>query len=104
MKDAGKPFVTWTYLLEGDGELATLAYNLLQEVAAACALEDYLLLEVVMNDLANGDALQRQMTRQAKHCVRPTIAYFREKYSHIDSLLVTVSLLVSLSLHTLFSH
>ena len=39
--DAGKPFVTRTYLLDGDGELTNLAYNLLQEVAVACALEDY---------------------------------------------------------------
>ena len=38
--DAGKAFVTWTYLLEGGGELATLASDLRQEVAAACAMED----------------------------------------------------------------
>ena len=84
--DAGKPFVTRTYLLEGSGKLATLAYDLLQEVAAACALEDYPPLEAVTNDLANGDdASKRQMTRQAKQCVHPAIAYFREKFSHIDS-------------------
>ena len=86
MIDAGKLFVTRTYLLEGDGEVATLAYDLLQEGAAACALEDYSLLEAVTNDLANGDdALKGQMTRQAKQCVRPAIAYCREKFSHIDS-------------------
>ena len=66
--------------------LATLAHDLLQEVTAAYALEDYPLLEAVTNDLANGDdALRRRMTRQAKQCVRPAIAYFREKFSHIDS-------------------
>ena len=86
MLDAGKPFVTRTYLLDGDGELTNLAYNLLQEVAVACALEDYPLLEAVTNDLANGnDALKRQMTRQAKQCVRSAIAYFREKFGHIDN-------------------
>ena len=84
--DAGEPFVTRTYLLEGDGELATLAYDLLQEVSTACGLEDYPLLEAVANDLADGnDALKRQMTTMAKKCVRPAIAYFREKFSHIDS-------------------
>ena len=30
--DAGQPFVSRTYLLEGDGELATQAYDYLQEV------------------------------------------------------------------------
>ena len=50
MIDAGRPFVTRTHLLEGDGELATLAKGLLQEVAAACALGDYRLLEAVTND------------------------------------------------------
>ena len=84
--DAGEPFVTRTYLLEGDGELATLAYDLLQKVSTACGLEDYPLLEAVANDLADGnDALKRQMTTMAKQCVRPAIAYFREKFSHIDS-------------------
>ena len=87
MIGAGKPFVTRTYYpLAWDGELATLAYDLLQEVATACALEDYPPLEAVTNDLANGDdALKRQMTRQAKQCVRPAIAYLCEKFSHIDS-------------------
>ena len=89
--DAGKPFVTRTYLLAGDDELATLAYDLLQEVAAACALEDYPLLEAITNDLANGDdALKRRMTRHTKQCIRSAIAYFREKFSHIDSLLQRV--------------
>ena len=68
------------------GELATLAYDLLQEVSTACGLEDYPLLEAVANDLADGnDALKRQVTTMAKQCVRPAIAYFREKFSHIDS-------------------
>ena len=74
--DAGEPFVTRTYLLEGDGELATLAYDLLQEVSTACGLEDYPQLEAVTNDLADGnDALKRQMTTMAKQCVRPAKAY-----------------------------
>ena len=77
--DAGEPFVTRTYLLEGDVELAILAYDLLQEVSTACGLEDYLPLKAVANDLADGnDALKRQMTTMAKQCVRPAIAYFRE--------------------------
>ena len=84
--DAGEPIVTKTYLLEGNGELATLAEDLLQEVSTACGLEDYRLLDAVANDLADGnDALKRQMTTMAKQCVCPAIAYFREKFSHIDS-------------------
>ena len=39
--DAGEPFVTRTYLIEGDGEFATLACDLLQEVSTARGLEDY---------------------------------------------------------------
>ena len=65
--DSGEPFVTRTYLLEGDGELIIAAYKYLREVATACALQNYPLLEAVAQDVADGnDAVKHQLILQAK--------------------------------------
>lgn len=84
--DAGEPFVSRTYLLEGDGELVTLAYDYLQEVATACALQHYPITETVAHEMANGDAgVEQNLMTQAKQCVRPAIVYFQQRFNHVDS-------------------
>ena len=81
--DAGQPFVSRTYLLEGDGELATQAYDYLQEVSIACALQNYPLTAALVHQMADGDAaLEQNLMSQAKQCVRPAIDYFRLRFNH----------------------
>ena len=52
--DAGKPFVTGTYSLEGDGEAIVIAYRTLQEILTAAAVQNYLKMIAVAQEIAQG--------------------------------------------------
>eukprot|EP00117_Sycon_ciliatum_P031367 scpid29669/ scgid24548/ len=90
--DASLPFVTKTYLMEGDGDIVVDAYDNLQEVATAAALQNYhntvpehwrrnMLL------LMTRSGLKRSTKKHGDACdlLSPTSKYFLQKFNHQDS-------------------
>lgn len=78
--DAGRPFVTSTYSLEGDGEAVVTAYRTLQEVSTAAAVQNYPKTNAVALEMANGTQVEADgLVATAKACVAPAIRYFRER-------------------------
>lgn len=70
-----EPLVKACYMLEGDGPLALIAYELIHKLFTSISLEHY-----PNRSLANGmSARERQLIDYAKACVEPTYAYFKSK-------------------------
>ena len=79
--DAMDPFVRATYLLEGDGPLALVAYEHLMTLFQAINSEHYPNVFAVARRLANGDIRhEQQLVTYAKSCVPLAYTYFRTKF------------------------
>ena len=80
--DAGKPFVTGTYLLEGDGEAIVTAHRQLQEISTAAFAQHYPKVRAVVQQLAgHNQAAANALLTTAEDCVAPAIRYFRERFN-----------------------
>ena len=78
--DAGNPFVTGTYSLEGGGEAIGIAYRPLQEISIAEAVQNYPKTIAVAQEIAGGNQTEADgLVRIAKTCVAPAVRYFRER-------------------------
>ena len=83
--DAGKPFVSATYKVEGDGGLVLDVYQQLQEVITATADAIFPNVSAVAKLIASDDhQVQRALVVEAKQCVTPALTYFRRRFSHQD--------------------
>ena len=58
--DAGNPFVTGTYSLEGGGEAIGIAYRTLQEISIAKAVQNYSKTIVVAQEIAGGNQTEAE--------------------------------------------
>ena len=88
--DAGLSFVTKTYSMEGDGDIVVDAYDTLQEVATAAALQNYPNTRAMASKYAGDEVQAEVLFQQARACVQPAITYFLMKFNHQESPLATV--------------
>ena len=65
--EAGLPFVTKTYLMEGDGDIVVDAYDNLQEVATAAELQNYPNTRALAKKYAAADEKERLKRPTKKH-------------------------------------
>ena len=78
--DAGNPFVTGTYSLEGGGEAIGIAYRTLQEISIAAAVQNYPKTIAIGQEIAGGNQMEADgLVCIAKTCVAPAVRYFRER-------------------------
>ena len=83
--DGGRPFVSATYLLEGDGPLVFNVYDKLQEVVLATTDVRFPSVNAVEKKIAPDDPVrQGELISAAKDCIRPGLTYFRRRFSHQD--------------------
>ena len=79
--DAMTPFVSSTYLLEGDGPLIFIAYREISKLHAAISCGHYPNVSAVAICEARGNTVhETQLLTYAKNCVEPAYAYFRSKF------------------------
>ena len=79
--DAGKPFVSASYKVEGDGGLVLDIYQQLQEVVTATADAIFPNVSAVAKLIAPDDhQLQRALVVEATQCVMPALTYFRRRF------------------------
>ena len=79
--DAGMPFVTSTYKLEGDGSLALQCYEVISSLTAAVNMPQpcYRNLQAVICRLSGGNTqVEQQLGDYALSCVQPGLDYYRE--------------------------
>ena len=75
-------FVKATYILEGDGPLALMAYECVRSLYAHIATE-YFIVSAVAKHLANGDrAHEQHLSDYARGCVELAYSYFRSKFDN----------------------
>ena len=75
--DAGKPFVTGTYSLEGDGEAIVIACRTLQEISTAAAVQNYPKTIAAAQEIAGGNQMEADgLVRTAKTYVALAARYF----------------------------
>lgn len=85
--DAGHPFVTATYQLEGDGPLIFNVYEEIATVRAAIHSAHYPNLVAVIQQISQGDLiLQNQLKTYALNCIQPGLQYFSEQLESDSSL------------------
>jgi len=78
-----KPFVKATYVLEGDGPLALVAYERLTTLFAVIASEHYLNVNAVAKNLSSDDSrCEHQLVAYAKSCIVPAFTYFKSKFEN----------------------
>ena len=81
--DSMEPFVKATYVLEGDGPLALVAYEHLSALYQTIRVEHYPNTYAIAKDLSGGDsAREDQLVRYAKACVEPAYSYFKAKFDN----------------------
>ena len=81
--DAMEPFVKATYILEGDGALALVAYEGLTTLFAVITSEQYPNVAAVAKNLCSGDSRhERQLVEYAKACVVPAFTYFKSNFEN----------------------
>lgn len=79
--DAGEPFVKATYTLEGDGPLALICYEKINELRAAITVVHYPNTRAVTRTLSQGNAIiQQQQFNYALSCIQPAYNYFNTKF------------------------
>jgi hypothetical protein len=74
--DWGKPFVTATYDLEGDGPLAFFCYEKIKAVVASIEVANTPNVDAVVRSLSSDVQSQQQLMAYAKSCVQPGLDYF----------------------------
>ena len=84
MVDAMQPFVQATYLLEGDGPLALVAYEQISMLYSVISSQHYPNVIAVAKELCGGDqGRERQLIMYAKACVQSAFTYFHESLTVI---------------------
>ena len=79
--DAMTPFVSSTYLLEGDGPLAFVAYREINKLHASIACGHCPNVSAVARSEARGNTVhEQQLLAYAQHCVQPAYVYFQSKF------------------------
>lgn len=78
--DSMKPFVKATYLMEGDGPLAVVAYQHLSLLSNHIATQHYPNVSALAQQLASGNqSHEQQAISYAKACCNTAYSYFKEK-------------------------
>ena len=80
--DWGKPFVTATYSLEGDGPLIVSGYDIVETIKSAICVSDTPNVRGVIRRLSSSvPTFQRSQNlfEYAKKCVQPGIEYFHKQ-------------------------
>ena len=80
--DAGRVFVSKTYLLEGDGDIIVDAYNHLQEVANAAVDICYPNAKAVASLLSGSQEEAQRLPHNAKQYAAPALRYFQRHFNH----------------------
>ena len=80
--DAGRVFVSKTYLLEGDGDIIVDAYNHLQEVANAAVDICYPNAKAVASLLSGSQEEAQRLLHNAKQYAAPALRYFQRRFNH----------------------
>ena len=81
--DAMETFVKVTYMLEGDGALALVAYEQLSMLYAVVSTQHYPDVVAVAKSLASGNPTHEQLVAYyAKTCVEPAYNYFHLKFDN----------------------
>ena len=83
--DAGKYFVSATYVLEGDGPLIFECHSHLQAVATAMDQKDFCSLKAVAREIAATDDNQtaQQLVQQTLAGLQPAILWFLRKFNQV---------------------
>ena len=86
--DAGEPLIVKaTYLLEGDGPLALICYEIVNNLFAGINVQHFPNLLAVAQTLSPGSASRRQQwIDYGKACVAPGLQYFNDKFSQSGEL------------------
>ena len=77
--DCGEPFVKATYKLEGDGPLAFICYEAIQEVVTSIKVANIPNVQAVARDISSNFTLQKTLIAHAKQCIQPGIDYFNHQ-------------------------
>ncbi len=75
----GKPFVTATYDLEGDGPLVFSCYETVQAVVASIQVANTPNVNAIARRLSSVESEQQQLIAYAKNCVQPGLDYFSKQ-------------------------
>ena len=77
--DCGEPFVKATYKLEGDGPLAFICYEAIQEVVKSIKVANIPNVQAVARDISSSFTVQKTLIAHAKQCIQPGIDYFNHQ-------------------------
>ena len=81
--DSMESFVKATYILEGDGALALVAYEQISMLYSGISTEHYPNVYALAKSLSGGDnTREQQLVSYAKACVQPTYSYFKSKFDN----------------------
>ena len=78
--DFGEPFVKATYRLKGDGLLALAVYEEIVTLYASISAQHFPKTLVVATKLSSSTTQKRQLFDYATDCIKPAIAYFKQKF------------------------
>ena len=88
--DGMEPFVKATYVLEGDGLLAFIAYERISALYSHVASNHHPNVTAVVKHLANGNSNEQILVTYADNSVQPTYEYFKAKLGTRDKLHISV--------------
>ena len=78
--DAMSPFVPSTYLLEGDGPLALVAYRQTSKLHATICEHYPNVLQLLRTRLGENTTHEQQLLAYGRNCVQPGYSYFQSKF------------------------
>ena len=87
--DAGKPFVSGTYKLEGNGPLALQCYEIINSITAAVELAHYPNVEAIISSMTSDPNAQQHLKSYTISCIKPALDYYKE---HLNADLMTAPL------------
>ena len=78
--DAGEPFVTATYILEGNGPLALECYEIITGIQATIQVHHWPNTTVIIKWIATVTRTEQYSMTYATNCVQTGFGYFEEKF------------------------
>ena len=87
--DAGKPFVSGTYKLEGNGPLALQCYEIINSITAVVELAHYPNVKAVISSMTSDPSAQQHLKSYAISCIKSALDYYKE---HLNADLMTAQL------------
>jgi len=88
--DGMESFVKATYVLEGDGLLAFIAYERISALYSHVASNHHPNVTAVAKHLANGNSNEQILVTYVDNSVQPTYEYFKAKLGTRDKLHISV--------------